>query len=129
MYLIVWCVYVPATYLWAYRNKLHMAGVTALHAAPAAVAIAMTYVFLISGGATVAQFAAGSDNGLGLWRSWLDLWPVLLIATGVSALVTFILSNVARAEPAHRKWLPLLIAALAMSVFAFFTVGFNFPDA
>jgi hypothetical protein len=128
-YLVVWCAYIVAAHIWGRRRQLHIAGVIASHAAPTGVAIVMTYVFLIAGGATVAQFVAGSESGMALWSLWFHLWPVLLFATAASGMFSLVWTIMACVKHSQRKWIPITIAAVLMSVFAFLTVGANFPDA
>ncbi len=89
----------------------------------------MTYVFLIAGGATVAQFVAGSESGKDLWSLWFDLWPILLIATAASGIANFAWTIIACVKKSQRRWIPVALAALVMSMFALITVGANFPDA
>ena len=88
VYLVTWCAYLFTAHIWAHRKKLHLAGVLASHAVPSAVALVMTYVFLIAGGATVAQFVAGSESGMDLWSLWFHLWPVLLFGSAVSGVIS-----------------------------------------
>ncbi|MEM9480381.1 MAG: hypothetical protein AAGA58_12080 [Verrucomicrobiota bacterium] len=99
------------------------------NAAPSIVAVAMTYVFLIAGGATVAQFVAGSEAGMDLWRLWARLWPVLFFCTAISGLANLVWTMISCLKKTHRKWIPIAAATTGMSVFAFVTVCANFPDA
>lgn len=128
-YLVTWCAYVVAAHAWAHRKRLPVAGAVAAHIVPAVVALTMTYVFLIAGGATVAQFAAGSEAGMNMWLLWCHLWPILLFGSAVSAVVSVVWTVVACVKKPLRGWLPITLAAVAMSVFAFLTVATNFPDA
>ena len=128
-YLVVWCAYVVSTHIRGRRKQLHLAGVIASHAAPSAVAIVMTYVFLLAGGATVAQTVAGSESGMNLWSLWLHLWPILLIVTAASGVISLVWAIIVCVKKSQRRWIPLSIAAMVMSVFAFFTIAYNFPDA
>ena len=59
---------------------------------------------------------------------WGDLWPLLLLATAVSALGHTI-AIVANLPRSHRVWLPVAVSGLGMSVFAFFTVLSHFTSA
>ncbi len=129
VYLVTWCAYLVTAHIWARRKKLHLAGVLASHAVPSAVALVMTYVFLIAGGVTVAQIVAGSETGMDLWDLWFYLWPVLLFGSAASGVISLVWTIVACIEKPQRKWIPITIAAVMMSVFAFFTVGVNYPDA
>ena len=128
-YLASWCVYLIAAYVWGHRRRLNLGVVSVSHLVPSAVAIIMIYVFLIGRGATVAQFVAGSETGMDMWSLWFHLWPILLIATAASGFVNLVLTIVACVKKSQRKWIPVTFVALLMSVFAFFTVGANFPDA
>lgn len=129
VYLVTWCAYVIAAHLWAQRKRLHLGAIMASHAVPSAVALTMTYVFMIAGGATVAQFVAGSESGMDLWSLWFHLWPVLLLGSAASGVISLVWTIVACVKTSQRKWIPITVAAVVMSVFAFFTVGANFPDA
>jgi len=128
-YLITWCAYVVATHAWVHRKRLSVAGVVVAHTVPAVVALTMTYVFLIAGGTTVAQFVAGSEAGMNMWSLWFHLWPILLIGSAVSAVVSVVWTIVACVKKPLRRWLPITLATVVMSVFAFMTVAANFPDA
>ncbi|AQT67832.1 hypothetical protein STSP2_00983 [Anaerohalosphaera lusitana] len=128
-YLVVWCPYVLAVHFWAHRKRLNLGGVIVSHALPSVVAIVMTYIFLIAGGATVAQFVAGSETGKNLWYLWGFLWPILLFGSATSAFISLVWTIVSCITQSHRKWVFINIAAVMMSVFAFFTVAANFPDA
>jgi hypothetical protein len=101
----------------------------AAHSVPTVVTLTMTYVFLIAGGTTVAQFAAGSEAGMDMWSLWFFLWPILFFGSAVSAVVAVIWTIVACVKKSLRRWLPITMAAVAMSLFAFLTVATNFPDA
>lgn len=89
----------------------------------------MTYVFVIGGGATVAQYVAGAESGMNLWSLWFNLWPFLLFATALSAFCSLVWMITACVKQAQRKWIPVSIAAVLLSVIALVTVGANFPDA
>ena len=128
-YLIVWCAYVLVIHIWGRWKRLRLVGVIVSHALPSTVAIVMSYVFLIAGGVTVAQFVAGSKSGMDLWSLWSQLWPVLLFGSAVSGVISLVWTIVMCVKKPQRKWIPITIAAVIMSVFAFFTVGTNFPDA
>ena len=128
-YLITWCAYVIAVHAWAHRKRLPTAGVAASHTVPTVVALTMTYVFLIAGGVTVAQFVTASEAGMDMWSLWCHLWPILLFGSAVSAVVSVIWTIVACVKKSLRRWLPITLAAVVMSVFACLTVGANFPDA
>jgi len=128
-YLITWCAYVIATHAWAYRKRLLTTGVVAAHTVPTVTALTMTYVFLIAGGATTAQLVAVSEAGMGIWSLWFHLWPILLIGSAVSAVVSVIWTIVACVKKPLRSWLPISLATVVMSTFAFLMVVANFPDA
>jgi hypothetical protein len=128
-YLISWCAYVVVTHAWACLKRLAAVGVVAAHAVPSVVALAMAYVFLIAGGATRAQFVATSEAGMSMWSVWYFLWPILLFGSAGSAVAAAIWTIGACVKKPLRRWLPIAVAATAMSVLAFMTVGVNFPDA
>jgi hypothetical protein len=128
-YLAVWCAYVLAAHTWGWRKRLHPAGIIASHAAPSAVAVAMTSIFLLAGGSTIAQFAAGSESGMDLWSLWFRLWPALLLVTAASGVMSLVWTIIASVNNSRRRWTPVTLAGVIMSVFAFLTVAANFPDA
>jgi len=128
-YLATWLGYLIAAFVFARRKKLHWGIVSMSHVAPSAVAALMIYVFLIKGGATVAQFVAGSESGMDMWFLWCDMWPCLLLLTAASALVHLVWAIIACVKKTQRKWIPIAVATLLMSVFAYYTVLTNFPDA
>lgn len=125
-FLGTWAVYLVAVHIWTFRKRLPLFGVLMSHVVPSITACLMTYVFLIAGGATVRQLAgSGSD----LWSLWFHLWPNLLFATAVSVLVNLVWTVLAWVNETRQGWVPVGIAAVLMSVFAFITVCGNFPDA
>ena len=128
-FLVVWVAYLFVVHIWAWRKQLPVAGVIASHAVPSAVAITMTYIFIMSDGSTIAQFVAGSESGMNLWRLWLGLWGVLSIVTATSVLIHLVWTIIASVKKTQRKWVPVTICAVIMSGFAFITVFGNFPDA
>lgn len=128
-YLLCWIIYVAAIHIVGRRRHLSAGRIIASHFVPSFVACLMTYIFVIRGGATVVQYVAGSDEGVAHWSLWVNWWPVLLFLTFVSGVVHFawsIYSSVAKKE---RRWIPSAMASCAMSLFAFWTVMANFPDA
>ena len=127
-FLLAWLGYMLVAHVWAHRTRVPFLAVTASHAASSAVALVMTYVFVIARGATVAQLVAGSESGMDLWRLWFHVWPFLLFFSGLSAFSGLVWTIACLKKP-KRKLLPVAIGSVVMSVFAFFTVGANFPDA
>jgi hypothetical protein len=111
-YLAVWCAYVLAAHAWGWRKRLHFAGIIASHAAPSAVAVVMTYIFLLAGGSTVAQFAAGSESGMDLWSLWFGLWPILLLVTAASAFMSLVWTIVGYVDNSQRRWTPVALAGV-----------------
>ena len=128
-YLISWCIYVVALYVFGRWRRLPLGTLSASHIAPTAAAILMARVFLVGRGATVAQFAVGSKSGADMWSLWFHLWPCLLLLTATSALAHLVWVFIGCAKESQRKWIPVSAASLLMSVFAFMAVGANFPDA
>ena len=128
-YLLTWCGYLAAVYALCRGRHLHCGIVSVSHLVPSAIAILMIGIFLVGPGATVAQFAAGSGSAMKMWRLWLHLWPLLLFAAGASALVHLVWTGIACLLANYRKWVPVSSSGLLMSVFGFFTVITNFPDA
>ena len=108
--------------------KLNPLRVVIQFVVPLAVASAMYGIFLVGRSGTVRQLS-DSSGGQDLWSLWAGLWPLLLLVTllsGVAILVWVVMTVVQRR---HRVWLPVGVVAFGMHVFAFFTVGYNFPDA
>lgn len=66
---------------------------------------------------------------MNLWSLWLHLWPILLIVTAASGVISLVWTIVVCVKKSQKIWIPISIAAMVMSVFAFFTVAYNFPDA
>jgi hypothetical protein len=128
-YLIVWLPYVVCVHGYAWGGRLRQSVAALSHAAPSLVAISMTYIFLIRQGATVAQFVAGSEEGVGVWSLWVSLWPMLLLATFAAGGAHLIWLVVACVKRQWRAWVPVALAGIVMSGFAFVTVAANFPDA
>jgi len=128
-FLFTWVVFLLITHIWSHRKGLPLAVATLSHIISSIVAIVMTYVFLIAGGATVAQFVSGSDSGMELWRLWFHLWPILLFSAAASAIIGLIWTIIACIKKTQRRFVPTAIGTTAMSTFAFFTVALNFPDA
>jgi hypothetical protein len=128
-FLVTWAGYFLVAHVWAWRKRIPIGTVIASHAVSSAVAGVMTYVFVIAGGATVAQFVSESESGMDLWRLWVHLWPVLLLSAALSAAVGLVWTIIACVKSSQRRLLPLAIGSFGLSVIAFFTVGANFPDA
>ncbi|MCA9272711.1 MAG: hypothetical protein KDA31_06670 [Phycisphaerales bacterium] len=108
--------------------KLNPLRVVVQFVVPLVVGGAMYGIFLVGRSGTVRQLS-GSSRGRDLWSLWAGLWPVLLLVvllSGVAILAWVVVSVVQRRR---RAWLPVGVVALGMHVFAFFTVGYNFPDA
>jgi hypothetical protein len=83
IYVICWMIYVGIVHTYAARFGLSRRTVVASHLVPSAVAVLMSLIFLVMGGATVRQLAGGP--GAGLWSLWVALWPLLLLVTFASA--------------------------------------------
>ncbi len=128
-YLLTWLGYVVGIHAYAVRKRLNHGILLVSHAMPSLVAVLMAFIFLIGRGATVRQFVGESENGMDLWSLWLDLWPVLLFGSASAALVNLVWTITACMKKTQRKWLVITAAGTVMSVFAFFTVALNFPDA
>jgi hypothetical protein len=127
-FLMVWVPYVVGVHAYAQLMRLNHGAVLLSHLAPSLVAVSMAYVFVLNRGATVAQFAAGSDRAMELWSLWVDLWPVLLQATFVSAAIQALTAAILLSRK-ETQWAPILFAGAVMSAFALMTVAYNFPDA
>lgn len=128
-YLVLWLLYVVSIHGYARGGRLGQATVVLSHAAPSLVAISMTYIFLINHGATVRQFVGGSERGMNLWSLWVELWPLLLLATFGAALAQAVWFLVACMKREWRAWTPVALLGAIMCAFAFVTVMGNFPDA
>ena len=128
-YLLTWCGYLVGVYTLCRWRHLHRGVTSASHLVPSAIAILMIGIFLVGGGATVAQFNVGSVLAMTLWSLWFHLWPLLLLAAGASALAHLVWTGVACYRATYRKWIPVASSGLFMSVFGSFVVIQNFPDA
>lgn len=128
-YLLTWPPYVLGIHAYARWKRISHAAAALSHAAPSLVAISMAYIFLIGHGATVRQFVASSDRGMGLWSLWVMLWPLLLHATFGAGALQAVLTLVAVFKRGWRKWILFSSSGTAMAAFAFMTVAQNFPDA
>ena len=128
-YIIAMCIYLIGMHVFAFRKKLSTKIVLFSHAIPTLTALTMTYIFIIGRGETVAQFAAGSETAMNMWSLWVNLFPFLIFGTLGYAIIHFIWLIAAGVNKSTRKWLPIIIASLLMSIFAFFVVLINFPSA
>lgn len=129
VYLVSWCVYLAAAYIFGSCRRLHLGIVSMSHLAPSAVAIIMICIFLLGSGATVAQYSARSESGMDIWSLWASLWLPILFFSATSGVIHLIWIAVACVKKSQRKWIPVAAAAILMSAFAFYTVLANFPDA
>ena len=128
-YLLVWFPYVVGIHVYAHRRRLTHGSVSLSHAVPSLVAILMTWIFLLGHGATVRQFVAGSEGGIDLWSLWVNLWPLLLLATLGAGVAQAVCLIVVSAKHRFRTYIPVPMTGTAMCVFSFLTVLSNFPDA
>ncbi|MBM3969151.1 MAG: hypothetical protein FJ302_04720 [Planctomycetes bacterium] len=128
-YLVTWSLYVIGVHVFGKWKRLEKTNIVLSHSVPSAVAISMTFIFLIGHGATVRQFVANSDRGMDLWSLWVSLWPLLLFATFGSGLAQAVLTIVALFKREWRVWAPITALGAGMSAFSFMAVGINFPDA
>ena len=128
-YVVVWALYVASVHILAgRRSSEHLAG-AASHAAPSLVALAMGAIFLVGGGATVAQLSGGGE-GRSLWSIWVDLWPQLLIITLVAGIANFVaLTSCLFRGNIGRYRVFVFASGCVMCAFACVTVFFNFPSA
>ena len=129
VYLACWLLYIAGIYGYGFFRRASLAATTASHLVPTAIALSMAYIFLLAGGATVAQFAAGSTGSMNLWSLWFHLWPLLLLAALISAIALAVWTVAAIVRAESRQYVPTAIAGTLMSAFGFVTVGANFPDA
>jgi|GEM_PF-706901 len=128
-FLIVWLPCVIGLHIWGHRHRHHPAIIIAMHAAPTAVASSMSYLFLIRGGATVAQFSAGSEAGMDLWSAWFHLWSLLLPLIFIFVAIQLVGLVTACVKPSLRTWIPAILIGTLLSAFALYTVAVNYPDA
>lgn len=98
-------------------------------AVPLAVAITMSYLFLILEGATTVQLNVGSPSRLNVWSTWVDLFLFFLILTAASALGTLVWLIRCAREQAMRLSLPAAFLSLLLAVLALFTVVSYLPSA
>lgn len=119
------------------RNR-ESGGSAALHPAakfvfaggiPVGVAATMAYLFLVVGGATTAQFNAGSPSRMNAWSIWVEVWPVFLSITAASGLGALTWLVFCVCGKSVRQTAPASIASLLLSVLAFYTVASYFPSA
>lgn len=128
-FLVLWLPYVAGLHAYAYWKRLGQGVVLVSHAAPSLVAVTMAYIFLLGHGATVRQFVAGSEGGMYLWSLWVDLWPLLLLATFAAGVTHAVWMIVVCVKRGSRRWIPVALTGTAMCAFSFLTVMSNFPDA
>ena len=129
VFLVAWCVGVLAMHVWGWRKRVSQMGIAAAHSGSTVVAALMTFVFVIGGGATTVQFVAESSAGIDLWMMWGDLWPLLLLLSGLSAAINVVCLIIFCSSASERRWVPVTAAGSVLSVLAFFAVGSNFPSA
>lgn len=96
---------------------------------PVVVALTMTYLFLIVGGATAVQFNAGNPSAMNVWSTWVGLWPVFIVMTAASGLGTLIWTIACMISKQIRPSIVASVASFSLSVLAFFTVVSYFPSA
>ena len=129
IFLVVWATYVIGVHLYRCYHKCNLWSVWGLLAVPTVIAILMTVIFLIRGGNTVAQFSAGSQVGMDMWSTWVELWLLLSMVGGMNVLIQMGWTVVAIWKRTRPQWLILAVAPLAVSVFALLAVFFNYPTA
>ena len=129
IYLIATAVTLVSSLLYAWWRRLNCGLVLFSNVTPVGVAVLMAWIFLIMRGSTTAQFVSGSERGMDLWEMWFNLWPVLLFGTFLWSLIHFVLLIVAICKKSMRVWIPVIVATLLLTIFAFFTVASRFPDA
>ena len=96
---------------------------------PTLVAINMTYLFILVGGATTVQFNVGSSSAMNVWSTWVRLWPQFMLCSlmnGVGALIWIIVCATKRTQ---RRSMSLAFASLLLSLLTFLTVASFFPSA
>jgi hypothetical protein len=102
--LVVWVAYLFFVHIWAGRKRLPIAAVIGSHAVPSTVAINdLLFYFL------------GYEIGI-------SKLPVLLILTATSVLIHLVWTIIASVIKTQRKWVPVTICGVIMSLFAFATV-------
>ncbi len=119
---------VVAALIYSGLVKLNPFRVVIQFVVPIAAASSMYAIFLVGRSGTVRQLS-GSSRGQDLWSIWAMLWPVyllMILGSGIAILVWVIMCAV---QKRRRGWLPVGVVSLGMHVFAFLTVGSNFPDA
>jgi hypothetical protein len=97
--------------------------------APLVTTVTMAYLFLIAGGSTTVQLNAGSPAGMNVWSTWVGLWPVFLLITAASGFGSMVWLGLCAFKKRMRASIPVSVASLMLSVFAFFTVISYFPSA
>lgn len=96
---------------------------------PLGTLLIMVYLFWISGFATTVQYNVGSSSQMSRWSLWVDLFPLLLILTAISAFANLIWLLRSAFTRGQRHRLPAIAYSLGLSVLSFFTVATNFPSA
>lgn len=127
LFLIAWAVCVPVMYVVSIHLRASLRFVTLAHIVPTIVALVMAGIFLVGNGATVAQFAAGSQSATNLSTLWGVLWFLFLPVTFGSSVLLF--GATCFAAVRARRYLMATVLGLGLSILALFTVAANFPDA
>lgn len=96
---------------------------------PFVVALVMTYLFLIQGGATTVQFNVGSPSRMNVWSTWVNLWPPFLLLTAISGIGNLGWAIRCAVTKRLRSRIVIAVAACLLSGLAFFTVASYFPSS
>lgn len=129
VYLVAWGIHLAAVHAWAVRRRLPHAGVLFSHVVESGVAVSLLGIFVLGGGSTVVQGAAGSAWGELLWSLWSRVWPLELVALAGAGLLHLAWVVFAAIDRRLWPWLPVAILGLGMCGFGLLTVSRNFPTA
>ena len=129
VYLMTWITSVAGIHLYGNSRHLNHGLICLSHAVPSVVALSMTCIFVIGGGASVAQIASSIPQGMNLWSLWFGLWPLFLFATFVAGVAQALLTLDFALNKSRRPWAPVTTIGTALCTVALVTVLYNFPDA
>ena len=98
-------------------------------AVPAFVLLTMVWLFWMVGVAQTVQLNVNDEGRMDAWSTWVRLWEFFLLLTAVSGAGNLIWSIACAVKKRLRSHLVTALAALGLSVLAFFTVATHFPSA
>lgn len=96
---------------------------------PVAVAVTMTYLFLIVGGSTTIQFNVGSSSRMNVWSTWVGLWPLFFILTVAGVFACSVWVIICASKKKRRPSIPTAGASLLLHILAFLSIFVYSPSA